>query len=135
MTRIAKLTESKASLELQSFLIAKKWWVRKLHGNIYQMGLPDLMLVRKKDGKIILVELKILLPKRIGSTKPFTQFTLISKLQGSQVGTILMISRLRAPMYIIGFSKEGWFIAGNPLSQDEPIYPMSIEELYDILNK
>jgi hypothetical protein len=130
MPRIAKLTESKASLEIQTFLIAKKWWVRKTHGNVYSMGLPDLSVARKKDGKLMYIELKI-----IHTQKRYTNLVIFNSLKGPQIGVILMLARIRAPVYIAAKCPEGWLLARPPFKSDEVIYPMELEELYGYINE
>jgi len=123
--------ESKTSFELRTLLISKDWFVRKLHGNLWQIGLPDLLVSRRKDGKIMLIELKqISKPK-----SKYTQADIIGLLQGPQTGVVLILSRIRAPVFVVVQTPKGWMIAGYPIKKDEICYHMTIEELYEILNE
>ena len=129
MKRTVK-SENKYVFQLRTFLIAKGWLVRKLHGNLFQIGLPDLLLVRKKDGKIILVEVKRIISKQI-----YYPIDLFSLLQGPQIGTILMLSKIRAPIFIIAGCSKGWLFSEFPFNQKEALIILTIEELYEILNE
>jgi len=122
--------EKRYGNELSSFLIAKNWWIRKLHGNLYQRGLPDFLTARKKDGKLMLIEMKAIKPKN-----ECYQLDLLDVLEGPQVGNVLMLAKIRAAIWIIAGSPQGWFAIHAPFKQAEKIYPLSIEELYDELNK
>lgn len=130
MPRNVRLTESKASLELQTYLISQRWWVRKTHGNVYQMGLPDLLIGRKRDGKLMLIELKI-----IQGRQRYTSMNIFNALSGPQIGVILMLAKIRSPVFIIAKCPEGWLFSKSPFKTEEPLYPMPIEELYELLNE
>jgi hypothetical protein len=130
MPKNVRLTESKASLELQTYLISQRWWVRKTHGNIYQMGLPDLLVGRKRDGRLMLLELKI-----IQGRKRYTSMTIFNALSGPQIGVILLLAKIRSPVFIIARCPEGWLFSKSPFKTEETLYPMSILELYQLLNE
>lgn len=122
--------EKRYGNELSSFLIAKNWWIRKLHGNLYQRGLPDFLVARKKDGKLLLIEMKA-----FRSKGECYQLDLIDALEGPQIGNVLMLAKIRAPIWVIAGSSQGWLAIHAPFKQAEKVYPLTIEELYDELNK
>lgn len=42
--------EYRIERDVKKFLRARGWWVEKMHGNMYQKGIPDLLLAHKKFG-------------------------------------------------------------------------------------
>lgn len=41
--------ENNLRAKIQSFLEGEDWFTKKIHGNIYQAGLPDLMAIRNNE--------------------------------------------------------------------------------------
>ena len=121
--------EKKYETELKTYLIAKNWWVQKLHGNIYQPGLPDLIVARFKDGDYILIEMKYLKVK-----DSYYEIDVIESLKGPQTGTILLLAKKKAKICIVAGTKEGFLIVKPPFKVERRIHPLTIEELYEILN-
>lgn len=50
-TVIRKNTESKTQSRLMKFLRARGWIVERMHGNMYQSGIPDLYCFKKEYGE------------------------------------------------------------------------------------
>jgi len=127
---VSLISEKKLEHVLTSYLITKEWWVRKLHGNVYQTGLPDLLVGRRRDGKLMLIEVKALKKE-----KRYTQLDLLDALRGPQVGSVLMLAKIRAAIYVIGGSSKGWLVAQAPFDPIQTLSSLSLEELYEVLNR
>lgn len=50
MLKVRKQPEKEIVVEVEKKLRIQKWFVLKTHGNIYQMGLPDLYVAHVKYG-------------------------------------------------------------------------------------
>lgn len=58
-------TEKTRQRAFTKALTKRRWVVRKLHGNVFQKGLNDLLAVRP-DGTVLLVEMKLGNPQTYG---------------------------------------------------------------------
>ncbi len=123
-------SEKHAVILLRDYLIAKRWWISKLHGDVCQRGLPDLLVCRQHDGKLMLFELK-----NLKQRESYAEINLIESLAGTQIGNILLLAKLKAPIWIIGLCPKGWLAITPPFQSSRIIEPRSIDELYEILNK
>ena len=121
--------ESRYQTELRTYLQAKGWWVRKLHGNVYQAGLPDLLVLRPRDSRLMFIEMKA-----VDEKTQYTVLDLIEKLEGPQAGSIIMLAKQKAPVHIIAGCPRGSLLASSPFPPRQKIYPLRIDEIYDDLN-
>lgn len=110
-------------------LIAQDWWVKKLHGNIYQSGLPDLLICRPEDGKIMLLEIKTTLERT-----EYTCVDIMMLLQGPQCPNILLLAKKKAHIYVIAGCSRGYLLATPPFSPHQKIYPVKLEEVIKTLS-
>jgi len=121
--------EHKYEYFFQQKASAKGWWIRKLHGNIYQTGLPDLLLARPNDGQLILAEFK-------GSAKErslYEAIEIIELMKGPQVGNVLVLSKMRAKVCLILGTPKGYFLVTAFNDPHRKIYPLSVEALIEDL--
>ena len=122
--------EKKYEDVLKQAMLNDGWFVRKLHGNVYQSGLPDL-LVRPPGGQFVLIEMK-------GTHKPDSSYTateLFAKLKGPQVGTILLLAKQRAKVGIILGGPTGFFVALCPFKTDLLIEPTDVAKTLGLLTE
>lgn len=129
--------EAKCADFLQNYLTARNWWVRKMHGNLYQMGIMDLLTARAKDGQIILIELKT--EKKNLYEMSLEQ--LLKKLKGSQIGNIRLLAKIHAPVWVIcGVIPDNekiplrWFIVNCSYKNPRFLKALSTEEMYERIN-
>lgn len=89
--------------------IQYKCHTEKLHGNMFQAGLPDLLIVWP-DGQIMLIEIK-----RGGLQNPYD---IVDKLTGRQRGVIFKLGARRTPVFVVGQKEEGdvWIFDARQLS-------------------
>lgn len=80
-----KAPETEAAKRLRTVMEENGWYVKKLHGSIYQSGLPDLLATHKYHG-IKLIETK--LPK--GSKLTQAQIVVFKKLQDHGTGVYIL---------------------------------------------
>ena len=73
----------------------------KLHGNIYQSGLPDL-LVAWPDGQLILVEVKY-----GNAPEPWA---VAERLGGRQRGVIFRLGVRHVPVFVVGRKEGSWWL-------------------------
>ena len=120
--------EKKYLTPLQKQLAKERWWVRSMHGNVYQMGIPDLLMVRPSDGEIILLEAK-------GIKEPFlecTQTDILGKLKGPQVGNILVLNKMRSKVCILVGCPSGYYLIKAPF---EPHRTENIKTLEEVVQE
>ena len=111
--------EKKYLTPLQKQLAKERWWVRSMHGNVYQMGIPDLLMVRPSDGEIILLEAK-------GTRhleESYMQVDILGKLKGPQVGNIIILNKMRAKVCLLLGGPSGYCLV------KAPFHPHRIENI------
>lgn len=103
-------TEKQIEVKLMKRLEYYGWFVKKLHGNTFQSGMPDLFVSRKDLG-IRLIEIK----------KPGSwSFT------NSQKSTFPLLMASGAPVYLLfGYSDEDIILLSSP-----PNLVNYLEQLY-----
>jgi len=115
--------ESTVSKTLTDHLQLKGWMYRKLHGNMYQTGLPDLFLIGPK-GHQCLIEMK-------GTKKeqgPLQQIDLFERCKGMQVGFLILANKKRARVGVILGAPEGFYLMLSPFRPQEEVTPQSVEK-------
>jgi hypothetical protein len=97
---------------------------------MFQAGLPDYILGRPSDGKLIFVELKVLRAR-----KKYRPIDVFKALHGPQIGVILMLASKRCPVFILAHGPYGWLLATPPFNQPEYLEPKTLEKIGDELEE
>jgi len=123
-------SEKKYENVIKNKLQAKGWWVRKLHGNLYQEGLPDLLLCRPTDGMLMMCEMK----GNENATKlVYLQIEIIELLKGPQVGNFMVLWKMSGMVCIILGTPVGYFIVRNPIIPTSKVYALHSDEVIEEL--
>ena len=109
--------------ELRKYLVKNNWWVTKLHGNIYQSGLPDWLLC-SPEGKLVLIELKTIREKQCYYTS-----NIVDLLKGTQISNILLLTKKKAPLAIITGCNKGYLFLELPHKENCEILPCDLKEV------
>jgi len=116
---------------IRTALIKKLWFYRKLHGNLYQMGLPDVLLGRPADGEIILIEMK----GSRGRKETYTTLELFALLKGPQVGVMMLLWKIKARAGICLGTPLGYFLVFPPYLPNKIIQPVPLAEAIEIISQ
>jgi len=119
-------SEKKYENVIKGKLQAKLWWVRKLHGNLYQEGLPDLLLSRHSDGELILMELK---GNNNEEKLVYLQIEVIELLKGPQTGNFLILCKMQTKICLVLGTPVGYFMVKPPIEPKGKLYAMTSDEL------
>ena len=111
--------------QLRHFLVKNGFWITKLHGNVYQSGLPDWLLCNP-EGKLSLIELKV-----ITDRKSYFISDIIKLLKGTQISNILLLAKRRASVAIIAGCSEGYLFVSLPYKEDKEIRPKNLKEVLE----
>lgn len=123
-----KKPENKAQGILRKRLETLGCVVHKLHGGMYQAGLPDLLVIRP-DGWVVFVEMKWVDRSRI------TQIEVISLLDTPQRGVMFWIRRqTKAKMFVVVGSPEGFSaVRIPPLLPDNQVNWVDTDKMADFI--
>ena len=123
--------EAKASKELRDLLEKRGAYTQKLHGNLYQIGVPDILVAY--DTEISLVETKILKERSKG---PYTPEQIVGLLRGPQFAVFSLIARQKCPIYIATRCyayEDTWVLVGWGFKVSEELEILTLEKMVDHL--
>lgn len=128
---MSQKSETKASVDLYKPLVRRGWWIRKLHGNVYQAGLLDYQLCRLSDGVLMNIEMK----NTKVSRKYYCQADILAKLVGAQIGTFKQLVHLNARAAVVLTAPEGVYFVKPPLTLNAQVHPITNAEFYKALER